>query len=216
MRSNTAKKSVKLDKPGRLVIISSPSGGGKSSLCRRLLSPARKARGWQFSISYTTRQRRKGERDGREYCFVSNEDFNRKVEQGYFAEHFRVHLYQYGTPRRPLEQVRKKGGVMLLDVDVQGAHRLRKEFPEAISIFVLPPSVPELRRRLKTRGTETAEQFQVRTKNAVREMRLYHKFAYTVVNKDLDQAVDEVLSIIGSHHCRTENVDAEQMRMITG
>ena len=216
MAESTTKKSVKLEKPGRVVIISSPSGGGKSSICLRLLSPARKARGWQFSISYTTRERRKGERDGREYCFVTNEDFNRKVDQEYFAEHFRVHLYQYGTPRKPVEQVRKKGGVMLLDVDVQGARRLRKEYPEAISIFVLPPSVAELRRRLKTRGTETAEQFRVRSGNAVREMKEYRKFAYTVVNKNLNQAVGEVLAIIGSHHCRTENVDAEQMRKITG
>jgi guanylate kinase len=216
LTDSRTKKSIQPEKPGRIVIISSPSGGGKSSICRRLLSPSRKAHGWQFSISSTTRQRRKGERDGREYCFVSNEAFDRKAAKDYFAEHFRVHLYQYGTPRRPLEQVRKKGGVMLLDVDVQGAQRLWKEYPEAITIFVLPPSVAELRRRLKTRGTETAEQFRVRSRNAVDEMRLYSEFAYTVVNKDLDQAVREVLAIIGSHHCRTENVDVEQMRKITG
>jgi len=97
-----------------------------------------------------------------------------------------------------------------------GARRLWREYPEAITIFVLPPSVKALRKRLKARGTETPEQFRVRSANAVKEMKEYHKFAYTVVNEDLDRAVKEVLAIIGAHHCRTENVDAEQMRKITG
>jgi guanylate kinase len=216
LATKSNKSTPKPDKPGKIVIISSPSGGGKSSICRKLLSPSRRARGWQFSISYTTRQQRKGERDGREYFFVDNDKFDRKAQAEFFAEHFRVHLYQYGTPRGPLEKVRRQGGVMLLDVDVQGARRLAKEYPEAITIFVLPPSVTALRKRLKARGTETPEQFKLRSANAVKEMEKYCEFAYTVVNEDLDRAVTEVLAIIGAHHCRTENVNAEQMRKITG
>lgn len=206
MRANTS---------GRIVIISSPSGGGKTSICRRLLSRTRRAQGWSFSVSYTTRAMRIGERNGREYYFVSEPDFRRRAEQDFFAEHFRVHGYHYGTPRRPLEQVLSAGGVMLLDVDVKGAFKLRKEYPEAITIFILPPSVPELRRRLRRRGTETKAQLAVRFENAKREMKLYDKFDYVVVNRDLDVAVQQVLSIIECHQCRTDKIDKEQMHIIT-
>jgi len=197
------------------VIISSPSGGGKSSICRKLLSRTRKSQGWCFSISYTTRARRPGERNGREYFFVTPDEFKKKAKSDFFAEHFKVHLYNYGTPREPLERVRKKGGVILLDVDVQGAFRLQKEYPESIMLFILPPSVPELRRRLRRRGTETKEQLAVRFENARKEMRLYDRFEYAVVNDDLDKAVKQVLAIIEAHPCRTERMDREQTRKIT-
>jgi len=203
-------------KPGRVVIISSPSGGGKSSICRRLLSRKRRNDGWQFSVSYTTRSRRPGERNGREYFFVSEDEFQQLVKKNFFAEHFPVHLYHYGTPRKPLDNVRHNGGVMLLDVDVQGAFRLKKEYPDAITIFVLPPSITELRRRLKRRGTETREQLQVRFENAKREMRLYGRFEYAVVNQDLDLATRQVLCIIEAHFCRTERLKGEQIKKIAG
>lgn len=203
-------------KPGRVVIISSPSGGGKSSICRKLLSRKRRGEGWQFSISYTTRARRPGERDGREYYFVSEEEFQKLVKKDFFAEHFPVHLYHYGTPRKPLDNVLHKGGVMILDVDVQGAFRLKKEYPDAITIFILPPSISELRHRLKRRGTETREQLRVRFENAKREMRLYNKFEYAVVNQDLDLATRQVLCIIEAHFCRTERLKGEQIKKITG
>ncbi len=198
-------------KQGKIVVISSPSGGGKTSICRKLLSPARKKNGWRFSISYTTRKKRPGERNGREYIFVDDKDFKAKVKANYFAEHFKVHLYHYGTPRKPLEQAVKSGGVVILDVDVKGADRLRKEYPEAITIFILPPSTSVLRKRLTRRGTETAEQLKVRFENARKEMSLYRKFKYAVINEDLDTAVKEVLSIINCHHCRTENIKEEQI-----
>ena len=160
---------------GKIVIISSPSGGGKTSICRRLLSPSRRRRGWTFSISYTTRAKRRGERHGREYFFVSEARFEQLVRQNFFAEHFKVHLYRYGTPRKPIEQVRRHGGVMLFDVDVQGAGKLKAEYPDAISIFVLPPSRAELHRRLKQRGTETKGQLDLRLHNALHEMRSFRK-----------------------------------------
>ena len=127
-----------------------------------------------------------------------------------------MHLYRYGTPRGPLEEVERGGGVMVLDVDVQGAERLKKEYPQAITVFILPPSKRELQRRLRRRGTETAEQLRVRRENARKEMRLYKRFEYTVINRNLDEAVTEVLAIINSHHCRTEYLNAEQIRTITG
>jgi guanylate kinase len=205
---------MKTAQPGTIVIISSPSGGGKTSICRRLLTPARKRRGWQFSVSYTTRQKRLGEKNGREYFFVSQDKFNVLSRRGFFAEHCRVHLYYYGTPRKPLENVIKRGGAMVLDVDVQGALKLKREYPHAITVFVLPPSVAALRKRLKKRGTESAEQLKVRFENAKKEMELYHKFEYAVINDDLGTAVRQVASIINSHHCRTEHLDLEQIKKL--
>lgn len=204
--------------PGQIVIISSPSGGGKTSICRKLLSPTRKKDGWTFSISYTTRKPRPNEKNGREYFFVNDREFDRNVAENFFAEHFKVHLYKYGTPRKPIEEVRRKGGVMIFDVDVQGAKRLRKEYPDAISIFILPPSRAELRRRLSHRGTENREQLKVRLDTALEEMRTFrtYKFDYVVVNKELGKAVRQVLGIIEAHPCRVDRVDPEQLKKITG
>lgn len=199
---------------GKIVIISSPSGGGKTSICRKLLSPTRKKADWQFSLSDTTRQMRKGEKDGREYNFITEKQFKKKAAANYYAEHFKVHLYSYGTSRKSLEHVLKTGGVMLLDVDVQGAKKLKSEYPEAITIFILPPSVKELRKRLIQRGTETKKQLAVRFDNAREEMKLFNKFDYAVVNNDLTTAVQEVLAIIKSHHCRTDKMSAEQIKKI--
>jgi guanylate kinase len=204
------------EKPGKIVIISSPSGGGKTSICKILLSGQRLKQGWKFSISYTTRQKRNGEKNGREYFFVKEKEFDKKAKSGFFAEHFRVHLYKYGTPRKPLDNVVNTGGVIILDVDVQGAEAIRREYPSAISIFVLPPSVRELKHRLTRRGTETKEQLLVRFENAKREMREYKRFPYTVINKDLDTAVAQVLAIIKAHSCRTENLNLEQIKRIVG
>lgn len=207
---------MNLPKPGRIVIISSPSGGGKSSICRKLLSPSRRKKGWFFSISYTTRKKRIGERNGREYFFISGEKFSELAARNFFAEHFKVHLYNYGTPRAPLERIRDKGGVILLDVDVQGAFKLKKEYPEAITIFILPPSIAQLRQRLKKRGTETLEQLKIRFENAKKEIPLYEKFDYVVINKELMVAVKQVLCIIEAHPCRIDNIDKKQIRKKIG
>jgi guanylate kinase len=200
---------------GKIVIISSPSGGGKTSICRRLLTPARRRGGWTFSVSYTTRPKRPGERNGREYYFVTVSEFSRLAAQDFFAEHCRVHLYRYGTPREPVERVKKRGGVMLLDVDVKGARRLKSAYPEAITIFVLPPSLSALRQRLKRRGTETPEQLRVRFENARKEMKDFSRFDYVVVNDDLTKAAIKVLSIVEAHECRTDKMRKEQINRIT-
>ncbi|MEW5795604.1 MAG: guanylate kinase [Candidatus Zixiibacteriota bacterium] len=206
------------NKPGKIIIISSPSGGGKTSICRRLLSSARRRLGWRFSVSYTTRAKRRGERHGREYFFIGEDEFRRRAQRGFFAEHFKVHLYHYGTPRKPIEDVRRDGGAMLFDVDVQGAAKLKREYPDAISIFVLPPSQAELRRRLRRRGTETAEQLQLRLSHALQEMRTFRKygFDYVVVNKELGRAVAQVLCIVEAHECRVDQTGPEQLRKLTG
>ena len=203
-------------RPGKIVLISSPSGGGKTSLCKRLLSPGRKKEGWKFSISFTTRQKRKGERNGKEYYFVDDQQFRALIGKDYFAEHFKVHLYRYGTPRKTIESTIEKGGVLLLDIDVKGALKIKREYPDAITIFVLPPSITALKKRLKARGTETSEQLKVRFENAKKEMKLYRKFEYTIINDILNQAVNEVLGCIASHHCSRKNLKVEQIKKIIG
>jgi len=125
-----------------------------------------------------------------------------------------VHLYNYGTPRGPLENVLNSGGVILLDVDVQGAKHLKKEFDEALTIFILPPSVEELHKRLTARGTETEEQLKVRRENATTEMKLWHNFDYVVVNNELEEAVEQVYSIVKAHKCRVDKINMELINSI--
>ncbi|SYZ74053.1 Guanylate kinase [Candidatus Zixiibacteriota bacterium] len=201
---------------GKIIIISSPSGGGKSSICRKLLSPRNRKEGWQFSISVTTRPPRRNERNGREYWFVDYPEFVRRRKRHEFAESCQVHRFYYGTPRKPLDDVLKKGGVILLDVDVKGAFALKYKYPMAASIFILPPGKDELKRRLKKRGTEDDSQFKIRQSRALSEMKLFRKFEYVVINKDLTTAVKEVKTIVDSLHCRYDNLDLEHISRIVG
>ncbi|UCD17527.1 MAG: guanylate kinase [Candidatus Zixiibacteriota bacterium] len=200
---------------GKIVIISSPSGGGKSSICRKLLARNRK-NGWRFSISYTTRPARQDERNGREYYFVDRAEFARMQKRGEFAESCVVHRHRYGTPRRFLDETLRRGGVMLLDVDVKGAFKLKKIYPMAALVFILPPGRAELKRRLKRRGTEDDKQLRIRLQRALNEMKLFNKFEYVVINKDLSIAVDEVEMIVRSLHCRRQYLDLEQINRILG
>ena len=200
---------------GKIVIISSPSGGGKSSICRRLLLNNKKDN-WQFSISYTTRPPRKNETNGIEYNFITHARFQELKKKNEFAESCQVHRYYYGTSRKPLEKVLKKGGVMLLDVDVKGAKKLKEQFPLAATIFILPPGKLELKKRLKRRGTEDDKHLKIRRKRALSEMKLFRRFEYVVINKDLKTAVDEVDMIIKSLHCQQKNLNLEQINRIVG
>lgn len=198
---------------GKIVIISSPSGGGKSSICRELL---KRNRDWHFSISYTTRPPRKDETDGVQYHFVSHSEFQKLKKKDAFAESCQVHRFLYGTPRKPLEKILYNGGVILLDVDVKGARKLKSQYPRAATIFILPPSRAELKRRLKKRGTEDDKHLRIRRQRAMSEMKLYKRFEYVVINKQLETAVDEVEMIVKSLHCRQNYLDVEQINRIVG
>lgn len=182
-------------KKGKVVIISSPSGGGKTTICRLLLAGNRT---WRFSISYTTRQKRKNETDGKEYFFVEKDMFLAFRSRGFFAETARVHGHYYGTPRKELDEIVDKGGVILLDVDVKGAASIKRKYPEALSLFILPPSEVELRKRLKRRGTETRDQLKLRLKNAIAEMAKYNRFDYIIINEDINEAVSAADHMIKS------------------
>ncbi len=206
-------KSRRPKNAGKIVILSSPSGGGKTSLTRKLLKK-HKRDGWTFSISVTTRPMRPNEKDGREYHFRSRKEFAKIRRRGNFAESCVVHGHLYGTPREPIEKIYQKGGVILLDVDVKGAFKIKKAFPQAVSIFIVPPSTKELRRRLKARGTETAEQLKIRLNRSLAEMELFRRFDYTVINDDLDEATKLVDCIIHSFQARKKSLDFEYIESI--
>ena len=180
------------DTRGKLVILAGPSGVGKTSIVRELL----KLPDTRLSVSATTRPPRSGERDGVDYHFVSMEEFRKRVHENGFAEHAEVHSNCYGTPRGPLEEALRDGAVIFLDIDVQGAEQIKVNYPEAVGIFILPPSLGELEKRLRKRGTDADEVIERRLQRAREEIERKDEFDHRVVNRDLDAAYAEVIRII--------------------
>ena len=178
---------------GRMVVISGPSGSGKSTICKRLMSDPRV----QFSVSATTRQPRPGETNGREYHFLSREEFRRRAAAGEFIEHAEVHGNMYGTLRKPMEDALALGRVFVLEIDVQGANQLRALGEPGTYLFIAPPDFEELRRRLVARNTESPEVLERRLHKAEDEWRERVTYDHVVVNDDLDLAVAEVRRLIG-------------------
>ena len=178
---------------GHLYIVAAPSGAGKTTLVRLLLE---KDPDINVSISSTTRLPRTGESDGREYHFVGVQNFLDMVSQGEFLEWAEVHGNYYGTSKRWIEKEMEAGRDVLLEIDWQGAQQVRKVFPEAIGIFILPPSLEELKSRLSGRGTDSAETIARRIAAARDEMRHVDEFDYVIINDELQQALDNLISII--------------------
>jgi guanylate kinase len=180
---------------GDLFIVSSPSGGGKTTLIRRLLAePPGPA--LHFSVSHTTRPMRAGESSGREYHFVTVEEFQRMVQRDEFLEHNEVHDNIYGTSKAEVLPRLDAGEDVVLDIDVQGARDIRRVYPEAVAIFIVPSSPEELSRRLTTRGLDGPEAIRKRLINAAREIEEVAEFQYVIVNDDLDRATLELQSIV--------------------
>lgn len=180
---------------GRLFILSGASGTGKTTLARRLVDELQLF----FSTSATTRPPRAGEVEGRDYYFLTPEEFRKREAEGYFLETAQVHGHWYGTPREPIDRRIAEGKDALLDLDTQGGLRLKAEDPRAVLIFVMPPSLEVLPARLKGRGTDTEEVIAGRVKRAEDEIAQSRFYDHTVVNHDLEAAGEELKGIIRSY-----------------
>lgn len=181
---------------GSLFIIAAPSGAGKTSLVNALL---KKDGRLSLSISHTTRAPRPGEINGQHYHFVSEAEFERMVGAGDFMEHARVFDHCYGTNRHTVSEQLEQGRDVILEIDWQGARQVRAVFPDCCSIFIIPPSLETLRKRLKGRGQDSEEVIQRRMRDAQAEISHWDEFEYLVVNDDFDAALDELIAIIDDH-----------------
>ncbi len=185
-------------KRGILMVISSPSGAGKTTLTKRLAE----THNMLFSVSYTTRSPRAGEVDGTDYHFVTNDEFTRMVEAQEFAEWAVVHGNRYGTSIATVNRAIEQGTDCLFDIDYQGGQQIRRQWPQdSVLCFILPPSMNELERRLRERATDTAEAIERRLGMARKELAHYHEYEYLVVNDHLDKAFSELSAIYVAARC---------------
>ncbi|MDW8075124.1 MAG: guanylate kinase [Bacteroidota bacterium] len=181
-------------RPRRLIVLSAPSGAGKTTVARYLLETIP---GAVFSVSATTRPRRNGEVDGRDYHFLSREEFEQKIASGELVEYEEIFGNYYGTLRQPTVQALQEGKVMIFDVDVRGALSLKRTFPEdTFLLFISPPSLEELERRLRHRGTESEEQIQRRLARAALELSYQNQFDAVIVNDDLARTLEQARTLV--------------------
>ncbi len=188
---------------GFIVAITAPSGTGKTTVIRKLIERDSRLR---YSVSATTRPRREAEVHGSDYFFISEHEFDEKLEKSLFAEWAEVHGYRYGTLKTQIEEILKQGGYVMMDVDVQGARNLREIYPDGIFIYLMPPSMKELKARLSRRGTEDEASFEQRLEDAVTEIESLASFDYLVINDELEKTVDEIAWIIRSERLKVGRI----------
>ncbi|MEF8792499.1 guanylate kinase [Thiohalorhabdus sp.] len=200
---------------GLLLILSAPSGAGKTSLYQALLE---RVEGVVASVSHTTRSPRPGETDGTDYHFVDPNEFERLVAAGAFLEHARVFDRAYGTSRESVARERAAGNDVVLEIDWQGARQVRERVPDAVSVFVLPPSRPVLRERLEGRGQDDAEVIERRMREAEAEISHYAEYDYVIVNDDFEDALASLMAVFRAERCRLvhrrESLDAFAERLM--
>ena len=184
---------------GHLFIVSAPSGAGKSTLCRAV---RRCLTNLHYSVSYTTRSARQGEREGIDYHFISHAEFQRGIRERRWAEWAEVHGNYYGSSSRWIEHTLKSGGDILMDIDLQGARQMVSRFPEAVTVFIMPPSLEELERRLRGRGTDDEQDIELRLKNARQEIAQREFCRHVIVNDDLAQATQALSALIQEYRQR--------------
>lgn len=192
-----------MSKKGVLLVISGPSGAGKGTICKALLE---KHKDIYLSVSATTREPRAGEVHGVNYFFKTKEEFLKKVEEGDFLEHAEVYGNYYGTPKSSVQKMLDEGRDVILEIDIQGALKVKENCEEGIFIFILPPSMEELKQRIIKRGSETPESLMTRFKSAYKEINYISKYNYAVVNDEVDTAVAKLEAIIAAEKCRVDRM----------
>ena len=195
---------IKEKKRGLLIVISGPSGAGKDTVCNRLVEEQRNV--W-ISISMTSREPRKGEVNGKNYFFITKEEFEEKIKNEEFLEYAVYNNQYYGTPKSKIEEKLSNGIDVILVIDIQGALKIKEQLEETLFIFILPPSMEELKKRLIERNTETQEKILERFKTAYNEINEIKKYNYVVVNDRVDYAVDKVKAIIKAEKCRVDRIE---------
>ena len=194
---------------GLLIVVSGASGTGKGTVCKKILADMP---GLAYSISATTRLPRPGEVDGKEYYFLNRDEFNSWIADEKFLEYAEVYGNFYGTPLNKIEERLNRGEDILLEIDVQGALNVKRKCPEGVYIFLLPPSIDELKRRIEGRGTETPESLARRLANAVAEINVGREYNYVVVNDSVDNAAAQIKAILAAERCKVErNLDKFEM-----
>lgn len=192
-----------LEHTGKLFIISGPSGAGKGTICKRLIEDT----DIELSVSMTTRNPRPGEIEGVSYYFTTKENFQKEIKEGGFLEHAEVYGNYYGTPKKKVIEKLSQGIDVVLEIDIQGALKVKEAYPNGIFIFILPPSMAELRKRITGRGSETEEAINMRLGETLKEVSYIDKYDYCVVNGELMEAVNRVKAILIAEHSRvSENV----------
>ncbi|MGM9899139.1 MAG: guanylate kinase [Bacilli bacterium] len=205
---------MKLDKKGLLVVISGPSGVGKGTVRKALFS--RSGHDLVYSISMTTRKPRNGEIDGVDYYFVSKEKFEEEIEKGNLLEYAQFVGNYYGTPYDKVLEQLNKGNEVVLEIEVQGAMQVKAKKPDAVFIFIAPPSYGALEERLKHRGTENDEIIKERLQKARREIDQAPAYDYIVINDDVDNAADRIMAIIRAEHAKCERSLEEYYKLMEG
>jgi guanylate kinase len=200
--------------PGLLLVLSAPSGAGKTTLARKLLAELPNG---VFSVSSTTRRPRGQERDGVDYHFVDVERFQRQIEDGGFVEWAEVHGHFYGSPQSVVDQARATEGVAIFDIDVQGGQAIKRKHPDAVLVFILPPSMEELERRLRDRKTDSDETIRRRMLAARAEMeRGSASYDFIIVNDDFERAYSDLRSVVAAERCRRGRVDLSRLKLQPG
>jgi guanylate kinase len=194
---------IQNNRTGNLIILSGPSGVGKTTLREKL---QKKMPGLRFSVSWTTRPQREGEIPDEDYRFVSKKQFEQKIKAEGFLEWARVHEEYYGTPKAPIQRWMGKGEDVLLDIDIQGAKQVKKQLPQSIGVIILPPSKKELLKRLTHRQTEPMSKIRIRLKNAETEILSVQHFDYEVINREIDSSVDDLEVIIKAARLRVKKI----------
>jgi guanylate kinase len=195
---------MQTDRLGNLLVIAAPSGAGKSTLVSLLRKSDTEI---AFSISYTTRAPRGQEQHGREYYFVTVEEFEAMRARDEFLEYAKVHNYYYGTHRDSVRQALEAGKDIILDIDVQGAEQIRRMMPRAVFIFILPPSFDELSERLRSRGLDNKEVIEQRLQNAAGEVARYSEFDYVIINDNLEKAAAALIAIAHAERQRPDRIE---------